>query len=136
MARVRIEGLSDLRRNLRRLERHTAGRALTDMTVAAGEPIRDEWSRLAPRSDIPGGTTGKGHAADHIRVVAKDSPSPHVARARVGPEKDFWYLSFAEFGTPRQPALAPGRRAAKRTMGEAVDTLASRLRRAIRTAVQ
>jgi len=132
---VRIEGMAKLNANLRRLDKATRGQALDRALLAGAEPVRKEASRLARRSDTPSGTTGKGHAADHIEKVTM----PRADRDRevhVGPEEDFWYLVFDEFGTPHQSAGAPFRTAADTRFKEAVrefrDELRTQIKRAIR----
>jgi hypothetical protein len=125
-AGVRVEGLKELNAALNRLESTARGGALESALNFAVEPIRAEWARLAPRSDTPSGTTGRGHAADAITVIVEHGT--RHAEAHIGPPADFWYLVFAEFGTPHSAALAPGRRAADSKLGEAVERFRSELK--------
>ena len=131
-ATVKVEGLSALNRALRRLDKATAGEAVDIALLAAAEPVREEAGRLASRSATPGGTTGKGHAADHIGKVLK-SRSARNREVFIGPEAEFWYLVFDEFGTPHQSANAPLRTAAdtrfKAATLEFKKTLAREIRR-------
>lgn len=144
---VKVEGLKKLNRRLKKLEESAQGKALGNALLEAAEPIRDEWARLAPRSDVPGGSTGQGHAADHIRtkliqtgglesLLSGGSRGPSDQEVHVGPEDDFWYLTFPEFGTPDQPAQAPGRTAADTKMKEAVQTFRDELEAEIREALR
>ncbi len=132
---VKVLGLKELGRNLRRLDKATSAKALDSALLAAAEPVRLEASRLAPRSDTAGGTTGKGHAKDHIGKITVPH-GPHDREAHIGPESDFWYLIFPEFGTPRQPALAPLRTAADSKFKEAVQEFREELDLQIRRAVR
>lgn len=123
---VQVEGLRELGQKLAKLARVTRGRALDSALVAGSEPIRAEWARLARRSDTTQGTSGKGHAADHISTVLVESGAHR--EAHTGPEADFWYLVFDEFGTPHQAANAPGRRAADAKLDESVRAFRDELR--------
>ena len=107
-ASIRIEGLAELDSDLKRLVAVADAATMDEALLAGAEPIRAEAERLTPRSRTPNGSTGKGHAQDHIAAQIKK----HGKEAAVGPEKDFWYLIFAEFGTPHQAATAMFRRAA------------------------
>ena len=128
---VKVDGLQVLNRGLRRLDEATAGEAVDTALLAAAEPVREEAGRLASRSDTPGGTTGKGHAADHIGKVLK-SRSRRNREVFIGPESDFWYLVFDEYGTPHQHANAPLRTAADTRFKAAVMEFRKTLAREIR----
>ena len=133
-ASVRVEGLAELNKALGRLDAETRGNVLGKALLKAAEPIEEEWARLAPRSASPGGTYGKGHAADHIRSVERHGSRD--AEVDIGPESDFFYLVFSEFGTPHSAAVAPGRRAADAKLKESVETFRAELRGQIDRAVR
>ena len=113
-------------RKVIRVLRDPKGTAL----LAGAEVIRQEIEDTAPRSNKIGGTYGRGHAADHISMRhlrrTQDDHEVHI-----GPEEDFWYLSFVEFGTPTQPARAPMRRAARRRFKDAEAEYTRHLRRGV-----
>ena len=55
--RVKVEGLRELERNLRQLEKHTARKAVARRVLKKnGQPLADEMNRLAP--DDPSTTGG------------------------------------------------------------------------------
>lgn len=130
-----IDGLKEMGRNLDMLDRATAERALDAALEGGGEVIREEVARLTPRSDTSGGTTGKGHAADHIGTKL-EAHERHRRDIKIGPESSFWYLIFPELGTPNQPAVAMFRRAADTRFKQATeafrDVLALKIRGALK----
>jgi len=103
-----VEGMAELDSQLRRLVAVADDATLDEALLAGMEPIRAETARLTPRSKRPGGTTGKGHAADKIVAQIKQSGK----RGEIGPLKDFWYIQFAEYGTPWSAAVGMFRSAA------------------------
>ena len=127
----KLEGLSELNKQLHRLDAVTQGKALDVALEAGGEVIRAEAARLTPRSEDSGGTTGRGHGADHI-VQRIESKSNTDRESSIGPESPFWYLIFPELGTPNQPAVGMLRRAADTRFKEATtvfrDVLAAEIK--------
>jgi len=131
---VELEGDAKLGRQFRSLDVAVARKGLGISTKSAAVPIADEWRRTASRSNKPGGTYGEGHAADTITSRLHHNRSGS-ARANLGPTKDFWYLSFSEFGTPKHGANPAGRRAARSMEQPAVrrfrDTMSGFIRAAV-----
>lgn len=127
---LEVDGLAELEANLAKLEYQTRAQAAGKALLKAAEPIRQTAADLTPRSSTAGGTTGKGHAADHIAAVHRRDDEVHI-----GPEADFWYLIFVELGTPYTPAVAPLRKAADREFQAAVKLFRDELERAIRQAL-
>ena len=102
-----VKGFKKLERRLRKLDDAAAGRALTDSTRDGAKVLRDEMRRQAPRSSSPGGSRGRGHAADHIDVEVRQT-SRSVASVNIGPPGWGWYLALPEFGA-RPHTIMPGR---------------------------
>lgn len=119
---VEVDGLKELDRSLKRLGKAVRREGTNQALLDGAEVIRAEAARLMPRSDVAGGTYGKGHAADHFEKVLVDDGEVHI-----GPERDFWYVVFSEFGTPNQPARAPFRTAADTKFLEAVRAVRDRM---------
>lgn len=131
---VTTEGGADIIAALTNLSADLGGAALVAAVQAGAEIIRDEAEARAPRSDGAGHYPAGGHGADHIIVATEDKPGEAVAK--VGPEKDAWYLRFAEFGTSTQ-AADPWLRPAADNNAEAVksamaDVIRKRLGRAVK----
>lgn len=101
MADVRIEGLKDLERKLKRMDPAVGGAHLL-AAVDKGASVLEEGMRsLAPRD------TGKGAA-----MITSDTLKSTRTRAEVGvgPGKSGFHLTFQETGTvdhPAQPFMRP-----------------------------
>ena len=114
-ATVRIEGMNDLERKLRRMTDRTQGRILREAVQKGADAVRDVAESLAPRA--PGSGTRGFHGAENvISEVAIDKPMHvvvHVGarRGRGVPwrESAFW-LDIQETGSmymAAQPWLTP-----------------------------
>ena len=101
--------------------------ALTAAAVAGGEVAKERASELAPRSKGPGNHPKGGHAADHLLVVPR--PGTGEGKARIGPDKDGWYLRFAELGTRNKAARPFLRKALDETRDEARQAMIDELKR-------
>lgn len=99
---VTVEGGADIIAALTNLKADLGEAALQEAALAGAEIVRVDATLRAPRSVGPGTYPGGGHAADHIIVKLSDKPGE--AAALVGPDKDGWYLRFAETGTSKKPA--------------------------------
>lgn len=132
-----VLGLDKMERNLRKVaDTLTGERTLGSGLLAAAAPVRDEASRLAPRSETPGGTTGRGHAADEIASLLVRTRSGRALEAHIGPPAWGWYLAFPEFGTLHQPAVGMFRRAADSKFDEAEAAFVEHMRPLIRGAIR
>lgn len=109
---LKIFGFKELEENLRRLPMEVAGKVLRSALRKASQPMTDQWSSNAPRSDVP---SGAGHAADSIKTrsmdVSNESDNDVEIKLWVGPDRNHFYLMFHEFGTRFLPARADGRQA-------------------------
>lgn len=132
---LEVQGLRELERNLNRVGRVLRRDILQDALLLGVGPLVDEWSRNAARSSTPGGTTGRGHAADSIHGQAVRNIA-RQAEVHVGPEVWGWYLSFTEFGTPHIAANAAGRRAADRTLPQVTEQFSGHVRLLVEQAVR
>lgn len=133
---VQTEGFAELAKQLDRLEGATAGRILEKAVLDAVEPIRRDMGRRAPRSAGPGGTRGVGHGADHIAKTVAGGSKPRIAEIHVGPEREYWHLVFAEFGTRYQPARPWGRPAVEAGRMRYIRDLRANVRAALRKAAR
>ncbi|MEU7617188.1 hypothetical protein AB0B27_13990 [Micromonospora rifamycinica] len=97
MSKVRIEGMGQLRRALRRLPAEIAAEGMAGLREAA-EDLREDWYTAAAYD------TGAGREGIDIREDRKD------AAVEVGIfDPDLYYMVFPEEGTTSQaaqPALA------------------------------
>jgi len=59
-----MEGLAHLDSQLQKLVATADPEHINEALLAGAEPVRAEAARLTPRSRVPAGTTGKGHAKD------------------------------------------------------------------------
>jgi HK97 gp10 family phage protein len=93
-----MTGFAELEKTLRTLPTAVAGRALASALKTASEPIAEEASRLAPRSDR---ATGGVHLADSIAVRStRDTRDGDLqVDVAVGPDRGHFYGMFWEFGT-------------------------------------
>ena len=101
MANVRLEGMADLERKLKKLDRAVGGAHLLAAADAGAEILEDGMRSLAPVD------TGKG-AAQITRDTVKSTPTR--AEVDVGPGGSGFYLTFQETGTrdhPAPPCLRP-----------------------------
>ena len=105
MAKVELTGMDELLRNLNavagRLADRSAGKALTK----GAEVLRGEVGKNAPRSRF-----NKKHLADNIVRSRMKTSKEGIKYIEVGPDKDFFYGKFLEFGTVKmsaQPFIGP-----------------------------
>lgn len=98
---VRMEGLEELDRKLRRLPAEASGAALLSAVMDGAEIVRETASTLAPRRT--------GTLADNIGKQELATKKEKV-EVGVGHTEEAWYGIFAEIGTsdsPAQPFLRP-----------------------------
>lgn len=114
---IKVSGLKDLNRALTELPLKLEKKWLRKALKEAGEIPKAEieqrarrasggptyLTELTPKSSKSGGDRGPGHMADHIVMTSRVTEKKGV-RVKIGPDKDHWYLSFQEFGTPHSPA--------------------------------
>ena len=101
MASVRLEGMEDLERKFKKLDRAVGGAHLLAAADAGAALLEDGMRRLAPTD------TGKG-AREITRDTVKSTPTR--AEVDVGPGIKGFYLTFQETGTidhPAQPFMRP-----------------------------
>lgn len=122
-----VQGIDDAIEAILDLKKDLGVEALTAAAVAGGEVVRQRASELAPRSEGPGHHPKGGHAADHLLVVPR--PGTGEGKARVGPDKDGWYLQFAELGTRNKAANSFLRTALDETRDEARQAMIDELKR-------
>lgn len=122
-----VQGIDDAIEAMLDLKKDLGVEALTAAAVAGGEVVRERASELAPRSKGSGNHPKGGHAADHLLVVPR--PGAGEGRARVGPDKDGWYLQFAEFGTRNKAARPFLRPALDETRDETRQAMIDALKR-------
>ena len=119
MAKVRLEGMADLERKFKRLDRAVGGAHLLDAADAGAEILEEGMRSLAPVD------TGKG-AAQITRETAKSTPNR--ADVDVGPGGSGFYLTFQETGTIDQPAQPFMRPALDQLKDSIVDEIRDELR--------
>lgn len=94
---VRIEGGAELAKVLNDLPKRVSKRVLRNALEAAGEPIRQGMARLAPREP------GAPDLADHMVIsgtrVEGLQDNDQTAAVAIGPEREFFYGFFQEWGT-------------------------------------
>jgi len=116
--KVKIQGMKELERKLKRLPDAVGGRHLAAAVEKAAEIPRGAAESLAPRRT--------GRAAEHIVVELQES-TPRRAEAFIGYEKPGFYLLFQELGTlhhPAQPHLVP---ALEQTKDDVVEVVVEEL---------
>ena len=104
MAKVRIEGMADLERKLKKLDRAVGGAHLLAAADAGAALLEEGMRSLAPVAPV--GT--KGGATKITRETAKSTPTR--AEVDVGPGRAGFWLTFQETGTidhPAQPFMRP-----------------------------
>ena len=113
-----VKGLKELNAALTalplKLEKKHLRKAMKEAGLIPQEDMEARARRAAGGPTYPvvftdttskgGGERGPGHAADHIVVVSRISEKKGLVQVKIGPDKDHWYLSFQEFGTPNAPA--------------------------------
>jgi HK97 gp10 family phage protein len=105
---VTVEGTKDIVKALQNMSDTLNDEALLEAAVAGAEIVRTDASLRAPRSQGAGSYPDGGHAADHI--ITKTSEKPGEVSARVGPDKNAFYINFYETGTSKvraRPFLRP-----------------------------
>jgi len=125
---VTFEGGKELVEALGTLSQRMSKRVMRDALDAAAEPMRRRMSQLAPREP------GAPDLAANI-VVSTARPrawaSPTAVAVAVGPEKQFFYGFFQEYGTAfhgAQPFMRPA-------FDEGVPRVITELTRALWTAL-
>ena len=119
MANVRIEGMAELERKFKRLDRAVGGAHLLAAADAGAALLEEGMRSLAPID------TGKG-AALITRDKAKSTPVR--AEVDVGPGGSGFYLTFQETGTIDMPAQPFMRPALDQLEGSIVDEIRDELR--------
>lgn len=100
---LKVEGLEEVERALKRLS-DQAGRAmLRNATRAAARVVQKEAVARAPVREAGPSHPKYGHLRDNIKVVMQRSRQGGVQEAAVGTTRAFWGR-FLEFGTARMPA--------------------------------
>lgn len=100
--RIKVDGLSELKRKLDKLPEELRRYALNEAAKAGAQPIRDEAARLAPRASSPSHPE-LGHLADHIAVFEPTKTAKGVS-VRQGPAAGYYWGRYLEFGTSKMPA--------------------------------
>lgn len=118
-ALFRLEGTEQLARNLKEAERRVLTKGLRAALTRAGEPVRDEAERRAPRRS--------GKLARNIMLEWQG----RRRRVAVGPHKDAYYGEFQERGTSRHPAQPFLRPALDSKKEEAFEIMARELGKAL-----
>lgn len=124
MISIRVEGLSRLDANLRRLSEPMQRRLIREALRTSAEPMRVRMSQLAPVDPDP--ETGE-HLKDNIGIGnARGIDRAEIAIA-VGPASKTYYGSFQELGTADFPAQPFARPAFDETVMQALHIFAREL---------
>ncbi len=124
---VRIEGLRELDRKLRRLEGRVARKIVRDATRKGAQALRKEIRAAAPRRT--------GFLRRHIRYRTT-SRSPTHYTISVGPDRGAFYGRFVELGTQKMAARPFMRPAFERARERIVRIVTDRLREGIERAAR
>ena len=141
MAEIELQGMEELLARLDEIGSRVASRAQNKALREAGEVLRAETSRRAPRSASPRPPskgqpwrTGR-HAADNIAVskvrTDKDGNRHVLVGLAKGDTSPFFYLKFHEWGTSKmsaRPFMGP---ALEEKRNEIFNTMADVLREEI-----
>lgn len=100
---IKLEGIDHIESSLRELGLNITKKILRGAMKKAAGPVIEEVKRGAIRA--AGGPTYKelGHFADHIVAITRVTLKKGVI-IRIGPDKDHWWWTFTEYGTPHVPA--------------------------------
>lgn len=101
MANVEFEGFNEIINGLNKLG-GKANEAENRILKKAGEIVRDEASRRAPRSRL-----NKKHLADNIKISkiqSKNGKKYILVGPGKGDNSEFFYGKFIEYGTSKKPA--------------------------------
>jgi HK97 gp10 family phage protein len=131
MLSLSLRGLDELAKGLRELSQSVRKQALTSALKAAGEPMRDRMSSLAPwGQDDP-------HLANEIvmsfvrDVEGVKATTDGEATLAIGPSWNAFYGLFLEYGTVKMSARPFMRPAFDETSDESMAILARELWAAI-----
>lgn len=135
-----VQGLKELNENLSKLAIAVEKKLVRKALKMGGAILKAEVERGArrasggptyptkftPKGKKSGGERGPGHMADHI-VMKVSITKKRGAVVKVGPDKDHWYASLQEFGTPNSPADPFMRPALDSKAQEVIDVVAKEL---------
>ena len=134
-----ITGIDEMLKNLDKIGKNVRMVKL-NAVVSGAKVIQKEMSRRLPRTEksksrqrnYPGKVYAFEHLKDHIAVnaVPKGGPDGEFV-ADIGPEKDFFYGAFLEFGTVNMTAQPFAEPAFLEKRNEALDKIAEVVREAI-----
>lgn len=106
MVSLSVTGTEELSRSFAAMAKPPTRADLNGVLIEAGEPMRVEMARKAPRGDEA------PHIAEHIVISPLSSVdgvriAEGSAAVGIGPSKRFFYGSFLEFGWKFHPFARP-----------------------------